>query len=142
MAQGLGCRQVVTLGGFRQEEVTQTPQVYCAASDTETLKQMLGLGTKAMVGQIYGMAGITVGLAALRGFRGFSLLVETLGTFPDANAARFALVTLSKYLNLEFDLSKLDAAAEETRKILESFGLIQTFVQEKKKEEQPFRWFI
>jgi hypothetical protein len=39
-------------------------------------------------------------------------------------------------------LSSLDDAAEETKRVLESFGLIRTFSEEKKKEEQPFRWFI
>jgi hypothetical protein len=36
----------------------------------------------------------------------------------------------------------VDAAAEETKKILESFGLIRNVGEEKKREEQQFRWFI
>jgi proteasome assembly chaperone (PAC2) family protein len=95
-----------------------------------------------MVGQIFGVAGLLVGLGRLRGFKAFSLLVETLGTHPDANAARQLLSTLNKFLNLTVDLSRLDVAAEETKKILESFGLIRSVKEEKKKEEQPFRWFI
>ncbi len=142
IAEELGCHFLITLGGFKQEEVRNTPNVYCAASDPETLNEALSLGTKIMVGQVFGVAGLLVGLGKVRGFRGFSLLVETLGTYPDANAARHALSALSKYLNLNLDLSRLDTATEETRKILESFGLIRTIREEKKKEEQPFRWFI
>jgi len=142
IAEELGCRFVISIGGFKQEEIKTTPVIYCAASDPETLNEALSLGTKIMVGQIFGVAGLIVGLSKIRELRGFSLLVETLGTYPDVNAASLALSALSKYLNLSLDLSKLDAAAEETKKVLESFGLVRTFVEEKKKEEQPFRWFI
>lgn len=142
MSKELGCRFLITLGGFKQEEIRNNPKVYCAASDPETLNEALSLGTKIMVGQIYGVAGLLLGLGKLKGFKGFSLLVETLGTYPDANAARYALSALSKYLNLSIDTLRLDAAAEETKKVLESFGLIRTVREERKKEEQPFRWFI
>ena len=138
----LGCRYVITLGGFRQEEVKTPPQVYCAASDHETLSEALGLGTKIMVGQIFGIAGLMVGLARLRGFKSFSLLVDTLGTYPDANATRYSLSALNKFLNLNIDLSRLEATAEETKKILESFGVIRNVDEEKRKEEQRFRWSI
>ncbi|MGB9959025.1 MAG: PAC2 family protein [Candidatus Bathyarchaeales archaeon] len=141
IAEDLGCRYLITLGGFKQEEVKEVPEVYCAASDPETLKEVLNLGTKIMVGNIFGIAGLLIGLGSLRGFKGFSLLVETVGTYPDANAARYALSTLSKFLNLDVDVSRLDLAAQQTTKILESFGWIKPTVEEKKREEQ-FRWFV
>lgn len=141
IAQELGCRYLISLGGFKQEEAKAVPEVYCAASDPETLKEVLGLGFKVMVGNIFGIAGLLIGLGSLRGFKGFSLLVETLGTFPDANAARYALSALNKFLNLDVDMSRLDLAAEKTTKILESFGWLRAAKEEKKKEEQ-FRWFV
>lgn len=142
IAQELGCRYLITLGGFKKEEVKPTPEVYCAATDHETLNEAIGLGAKIMVGQIFGLAGLTIGLGKIRGFKGFSLLVETLGTYPDANAARSALLALNKFLNMNVDLSRLDLATEKTQKILESFGLVRGAQEEKKKEEQKFRWFI
>ncbi|MEM3608886.1 MAG: PAC2 family protein [Candidatus Bathyarchaeia archaeon] len=142
IAHELGCRFLITLGGYKQDEIKETPTIYCAASDHETLKEALSLGTKVMVGQIFGVAGLLIGLGRLRGFRGFSLLVETQGMYPDANGARYALSALCKHLKLNVDLSRLDAAAEETKKILESFGMIRTVGEEKKKEEQQFRWFV
>jgi hypothetical protein len=142
VAEELDCHCIITLGGFKQEEITKTPKVYCAASDPETLKEVLNLGAKIMVGQIFGVAGLLIGLGKLRGFKGFSLLVETPGTYPDANAARQALTAVSKFLSLKIDLSSLDVAAEKTRKILESFGLVRSGTEEKKKEKFQFRWFI
>ncbi|MEM2972221.1 MAG: PAC2 family protein [Candidatus Bathyarchaeia archaeon] len=142
IVEELGCRYIITLGGFKKDEVKTPPEIYCAASDPETLNETLNLGAKVMVGQIFGVAGILIGLGRLRGFRGFSLLVETLGMYPDANATRHALSALNKFLNLNVDLSRLDVAAERTEKILESFGLVRMVGEEKKKEEQRFPWFV
>jgi uncharacterized protein (TIGR00162 family) len=142
IAKELDCKYVITLGGFRQEEVKSPPQIYCAASDQETLQKVLALGPKIMVGQVFGIAGIMVGLARLRGVKSFSLLVDTLGTYPDAEATKAVLMVLNSFLGMKVDLSKLELAAAETKKILESFGLIRNVGEEKKREEQQFRWFI
>jgi len=141
-AEKLGSHFLITLGGFRQEEVRTPPQVYCAATDIETLNQVLALGTKIMVGQIFGIAGLLVGLGKIKGFNGFSLLVDTLGTQPDANATRAALTVLGKFLSMNIEQTRVDIAAEETKRNLESFGLIRNVTEEKKKEEQQLRWFI
>jgi predicted ATP-grasp superfamily ATP-dependent carboligase len=69
-------------------------------------------------------------------------LVDTLGMTPDGNAARYALTTVGRFLGLNVDLSRLDAAVAETKRSLESFGLINNLGEEKKKEEQQMRWFI
>jgi uncharacterized protein (TIGR00162 family) len=142
IAQELGCRFVISIGGFRKEEVQPVPGLYSAATDSETLKDALALGTKIMVGHIFGIAGLLIGLGRLRDLRGFALLVDTPGMYPDVNATRYALTALGKYLNLNLDLSKLDATLEQTKKLLEPFGLIRNIVEEKKKEEQQMRWFI
>jgi uncharacterized protein (TIGR00162 family) len=142
ITQELGCRFVISIGGFKKDEVQTVPAIYSAATDQETLKEALDLGTKVMVGHIFGIAGLLIGLGRLRNLKGFALLVDTLGMYPDANAARYALTALGKYLNLNIDLSKLDVTADQTKKILESFGLIRNLAEEKKKEEQQLRWFI
>lgn len=142
LVQELGCRFVVSIGGFKKDQVQAIPGLYCAATDQESLKVALDLETKIMVGHVFGIAGLVIGLARLRNVKGFALLVDTLGMYPDANATRCALVALCKFLNLDLDLSKLDASAEDTKKILDSFGLIRNLSEEKKKEEQQMRWFI
>jgi uncharacterized protein len=142
IVQELGCRSMISIGGFKKEEVQPVPAIYSAATDEESLQEALGLGTRIMVGHIFGIAGLLIGLGGLKGFRGFALLVDTLGMYPDANATRYALTFLGKYLNLYIDMSKLEAVAEETKRTLESFGLIRNIVEEKKKEEEQMRWFI
>ncbi|MBN1358681.1 PAC2 family protein [Candidatus Bathyarchaeota archaeon] len=142
LVQELGCRFVISIGGFKKDEVQNVPGIYTAATDMKTMKEALDLGTKVMVGHIFGIAGILIGLGKLRNLKGFSILVDTLGMYPDANATRHALTTVGKYLNLDVDLSKVDATADQTKKSLESFGLIKNVAEEKKKEEQQMRWFI
>ncbi len=142
LVQDMGCHFAISIGGFKKEEVQTVPGVYTAATDLKTMKTALDLGTKVMVGHIFGIAGILIGLSKLRNLKGFSVLVDTLGMYPDANATRYALTTVGKFLNLNVDVSQLDATAEETKRSLESFGLIKDIAEERKKEEQQMRWFI
>lgn len=142
IAQDVGCRFVISIGGFKKDQVQSSPGIYTAATDQETLKEALNLGTKIMVGHVFGIAGLLIGLARLRNVKGFALLVDTLGMYPDAIASQYALTLLGKYLNLNVDLSGLEATTAQTKKILDSFGLIRNLGEEKKKEEQAMRWFI
>jgi uncharacterized protein (TIGR00162 family) len=142
LVQELGCRFVISIGGYKKEEVQPIPAVYSAATDQKTMKEALDLGTKVMVGHIFGVAGLLIGLGKLRKLNGFAVLVDTLGMTPDVNAARCALITVCKYLGLGVDLSRLNETLEKTKRALESFGLITNIAEEKKKEEQQMRWFI
>ncbi|MDD3791726.1 MAG: PAC2 family protein [Candidatus Bathyarchaeota archaeon] len=138
----LGCQFVISIGGFKKDEVQAIPAIYSTATDLETMEQVLNLGTKVMVGHVFGIAGLSIGMARIRSLKGFSLLVDTPGMEPDNNAAKHALITLEKFLNLDVDLSNLEDSTNEIKKTLETFGLIRTASEEKKKEEQQLRWFI
>lgn len=142
-AKEFGCRYVITLGGFRRDEKITTPKLYCAASDSETLKDALDLGAEVMEGQIFGIAGLLVGLSRLWNMKAFCLLAETLGFYPDASAAREVLNAICKMLHLKVDLSRLDVAAETTRDVLGTFGMVPQPKEEKTAEEEPqHRWHI
>jgi len=141
IAQDLGCHYIITLGGLRRDEKVTEPKLYCAASDTETLKEALDLGSEIIEGQIFGIAGLLVGLCRLWNMKGFCLLAETPGFYPDASAAREVLNAVNKILHLNVDMNRLDEAAQTTREILESFGLVAQPTEEKRKEE-PYSWHI
>jgi len=144
-AREFGCHYVITLGGFRQDEKVTTPKLYCAASDPETLKEALDLGAEIMEGQIFGIAGLLVGLSKLWNMRAFCLLAETPGIYPDASAAREVLNAICKMLHLKVDLSRLDVAADTTRDILGTFGMVPQPKEKKTKtteEEHGYRWHI
>ncbi len=142
IAQGLGCHSAISIGGFKKDEINGAPNLYSAASDESTLQEAIDLGAKVMLGHIFGIAGLTIGLSKLRNMKAFALLVDTVGMFPDANASRVVLSALNRYLNLPLDLSDVDAAAEKTKKELESFGLVRNIAEEKKKEEDALRWYV
>jgi len=142
LAQEFGCCFVISLGGFKKDEAQPIPAIYSTATDLDTMQEALDLGTKVMVGHVFGIAGLSVGLAGIRDLKGFSLLVDTPGMDPDVNAARYALTTLGKYLKLNVDLSGLEETGAEIKKVLESFGIVRTITEEKKKEEEQLRWFI
>jgi hypothetical protein len=134
-AEELGCHYIVTLGGLKREEKVDTPKLYCAASDTETLHEALSLDARIIEGHIFGVAGLLVGLGKIRGMKGFCLLAETLGLYPDAAAAREVLKAVCGMLHLKIDLSRLEISAEETRSILESFGMITDIAEKRVKED-------
>jgi uncharacterized protein (TIGR00162 family) len=142
ICEELGCRYILTVGGLKKEEKVETPELYCTASDTETLQKALDLGAKIMKGHIFGIAGLLVGLCKLRNMQGLCLLSETAGLYPDAVATREILKVLCKMLNLNISLESLGSAADETGKILKSFGVVSPSTIEKKDREADFRWFI
>jgi uncharacterized protein (TIGR00162 family) len=141
VAEKLECQYILTLGGLKREEKVEKPGLYCAASEHETLQDALGLGAKIIGGQIFGVAGLLVGLGSLRGMKGFCLLAETSGLYPDAVAARKALKAVCRMLRLKVNLKRLDKAAETTNNILKSFGIVSPSIK-KRKREPEFRWFI
>jgi uncharacterized protein (TIGR00162 family) len=141
VAEQLGCRYIMTLGGLKREEKVETPKLYCAASDSETIQDALGLGAKIIGGRIFGVAGLLIGLSRLRGMKGFCLLADTPGLYPDAVAAREVLKAVCKMLHLKVNLNRLNKAAEATNKILKSFGIVFPSTEERKREPE-FRWLI
>jgi uncharacterized protein (TIGR00162 family) len=142
ISEELGCKYVLTVGGLKKEEKVEKPELYCTASDQETLQEALNLDAKVMKGHIFGVAGLLVGLCKLRNMKGLCLLAETAGLYPDAVATREVLKALRKILHLKTNLKNLSGATEETGKILKSFGIVSPSSIEKKNREADFRWFI
>ncbi|MDR2204369.1 MAG: PAC2 family protein [Nitrososphaerota archaeon] len=140
--QELGCKYVISIGGFKKDEVQPVPGIYSTATDPNTMETVLNLGTKVMIGNVFGIAGISIGLAKLRSMHGFSLLIDTLGVDPDVNAARYALLTICKFLNFKVNLDNIGQTGNEIKRTLELIGLIKNISEEKKKEVQQLRWFI
>ena len=142
ISEDLGCKYILTVGGLRTKEKITNPDLYCTASDKETLQEALDLGAKIMKGHIFGVAGLLVGLCKLYEINGLCLLAETTGLYPDPVATRRILKVINEMLNLKINLENLSEATEETREILKSFGIVSHSAVEKKGREADFRWFI
>jgi len=107
IAEDFGCRYIITLGGYRPGKKVERPNLYYAASGSEAARIAADLGADVLKGQIYGVAGLLVGLAALRGIEGFCLLAETTGDHLDVAAAREVLSAIRGILGLNIDLEEL-----------------------------------
>jgi uncharacterized protein (TIGR00162 family) len=137
----LGSRYVITLGGLKVEREVEQPKLYFAATDKETARMLLDMNVAVIRGQIFGVAGLLVGIGRLRGFQGFCLLAETLGLYPDGRATREVLKVVGKMLHLDISFDKLDETADVTRHVLQNFGLLEQSLAERKKESE-FRWVV
>ena len=120
LVKGLGCNTVVSFAGLRRDQLQGPPNVFCTASDFETLENAQKKGVNSISGEVYGMAGIIVGLARLKGMHGLCLLAETLGAYPDQKAAKAVIERFSALYDLKFDLSDLDSAAASLNDRLET----------------------
>ncbi|MEM2876082.1 MAG: PAC2 family protein [Candidatus Bathyarchaeia archaeon] len=108
-------KTVVTLGGIHTPEVSMPPKVYCAATDKETLEKAAAKGAFIIKGgQIFGVAGLLIGLSKMRGIHGLCLLGETVGDSPDPEAALAVMKVLQDVVGLDAGLSGLDLRAKET----------------------------
>ncbi len=139
-AESLGCRYVITLGGYRPGRKVNEPTLYFASSDAETAHEAANLGAQKLGGEIYGIAGLLVGLAALREMKGFCLLAETQGTSLDIEAAKAVLKAVSAPLGLKLDFEDLKDA-EELADFLSPFDF-GALAKEQRKEELKPKWFI
>lgn len=125
IAEDLDCNMIATLGGLKRDQKVDDPQLYFAASNDKMAKLLLDEGAEVLDGQIFGVAGLLVGIGGLRGLDGFCLLAETLGLYPDKAAAEKTLKVINKMFNLKVDVQNLDETVQITQKLLENFGLLE-----------------
>lgn len=118
-AQSLDCDLVVGIGGLKKETFTGELKVYCTATDFGTLDLLIKHGLNQIQGQVFGMSGLLVGLAKLRGMKGFCLLAETTGAYPDMAAAKAVLDKLNHILGLKIELEDVQKSVYEVSRTLE-----------------------
>jgi len=117
VAQELGCSYILTLGGYKPGRMVTKPKLYFAASDLETATQASSLGAEILKGRVFGVAGLLIGLGIVQGIKGFCLLAETSGTYPDEEAAKEVLRVIPNFLSLKIDFAGIDVSAERVKDI-------------------------
>ncbi len=127
LAQELGVREIITMGGYQVPELQGEPKVLAAVTHEELVdyyKEKLKDCQVEVVwredegGAIVGAAGLLLGMGKLRSMYGISLLGESLGYIVDAKAAKAVLTAVTKILGLEIDMTALEERAKETEEIL------------------------
>ena len=113
--------RIFTLGGMvTSPQPVENPNVFGAATNeanVELLKEA-EIEIRSTDGGIVGASGLFLGLGVRQGIHGMCLMGETPGYFIDAEAAEALLKKLSRILNFEINVDKLDERAEETRQMI------------------------
>ena len=154
LAEKLGVKDIITIGGLATGEVEKKPEVLGAVNDEKLLKRYKGYGIKftagEKVGYIVGAAGLLLGLGKERGMTGLCMLGETSG-FPivtDPKAAEAVLDSLTKILSLKVDMTKLEERVKEMERFIKKVEDLQKravmeIAKEKKapvKEKEQLRY--
>jgi uncharacterized protein len=114
MAQKLGCREVITLGGIGLNDIPKKPKVYCTGNSKKIISayksDLVSSKLYGVVGPIVGVSGLLLGLASRRNIQGISFLAETYGhpMYLGLKGAKEILKVLNKELKLSIDVNKLD----------------------------------
>lgn len=120
LAQGLGCKEIITLGGIGLPTIPRKPKVYCTGNSKELIKKYTK-NTKVIsklygvVGPIIGVSGLLLGLSQKRKMKAVSLLAETYGhpIYLGIKGSREIIKVLNKKLNLKLELKEMDKEIDE-----------------------------
>jgi uncharacterized protein (TIGR00162 family) len=97
----LGCRKVITLGGY-PVSTPEIGKIYVAATSEQIAAAAArNSGVIYKEGQIIGATGLLLGLAKLRGVPGLCFLGQTTGMVPDRQAALAVFRYLVRILKLK-----------------------------------------
>ncbi len=136
----MGVNTVITIGGYGIGKINESRRILAVASNEKVLEKFKKLGVVfgEAKGSIVGAAGLLPAFAKVRGIDGICLMGETHGGYVDVTAAKNIVTLLSKYLGFDIDLTRLEAKAKESEKIVKKIeeeiqtNMIQPFEANKK----------
>ncbi len=138
IAEGLGVKEMFTLGGYGLGQEIDKPKVLCAATDEKLVKTMKKHGAvfkkNEPGGGIVGASGLLLGLGKLRGFKGACFMGETPGYLVDPKSAKAVLKILMKITNVDVNLSALEKKAKEIESIAQQLKEMETMSKDKSEE--------
>ncbi len=128
----LGCKEIITLGGYATGVLKPKIKVHGAATDDDMVKRYSKYGVvfgKAK-GAIIGAAGLLILLGKMNGIPGVCLMGETHGGFIDPKAALNLIEVLKKSHNIEVNTEYLDKIAKANEELLKE-------LEEAEKDTKP-----
>ncbi|MDG6257055.1 MAG: proteasome assembly chaperone family protein [Methanomicrobiaceae archaeon] len=136
IAEELGVRRVITLGGYGVGHLVDKPRVLAAVNQSHLHAEVAQAGAVFTQdepgGGIIGASGLLLGMGALRGIDGICLMGETSGYLVDPKSAHSLLEVLCAILETEVDTTRLLERAEEMEHLVEK---LRTTEQAKSDEE-------
>ncbi len=129
LVKEFGCKEVITLGGIGLHAGPKNPKVFGAVTEEDMIKKYQELDgkiifNKSKAATIVGAAGLLIGLASLRGWKGVSLLVETIGHryHLGLREAKELIKNINNIFSLDMDLKALDKEIIKAEKKQEEGG--------------------
>lgn len=128
--QGVGCKELYTLGGYGLGTSVDDPIVLGAATDIPTVQKLTDLGVEFIEDEpqegIIGASGLFLGLGAARGLQGGCLMGETSGYIVDPKAAQAVMEVIARLTGMtDVSFQYLDDKAahmERLRKAMQGNG--------------------
>jgi hypothetical protein len=138
LAQQLGTKEIITIGGIGLSSVPKEPQVYCTGNCKDIIKKyktgtILNDKIFGVVGPIVGVSGLLVGLSTKKKMKAISLLAETYGhpMYMGVRGAKEVVKVLNAKLELGLDTKKLDRDIAELEEGLDEEDKPQTILKKK-----------
>jgi uncharacterized protein (TIGR00162 family) len=126
-AKAFNVSQVFSLAAYIVGTFVKERRVFGTATSKPLVSLLSKNGIEVMKeGGISGMNGVIVGMAALHGLDGISLLGETSGYLLDPAASYAVLEALSRILELRVDLTSIEERAKEAQQL---FGQVQRMTE-------------
>ncbi len=145
-AKELGVERVFTFAAMATQMRPEQPsRVFAAATDKASLEELKRLEVEVLEdGNIGGLNGVLLGVAAEQGLHGYSLLGEMPHLFvqlPFPKASLAVLQTFAKFLDLELDYTELAEQAKEMEEQLgEVLAKIEQAMSGQAGEEEEESW--
>ncbi len=131
----MNVNEIYTLAAYITGKFSKIPKVFGTGTSPKIVNEFSKFGISKMdKGNITGMNGVIIGIAKRSSISGICLLGETSGYVIDAKASKVILESLSKILNIEFDMSELDKRAKDTEEIIKA---LRTQAAAQGTQEQP-----
>ncbi len=119
LCKKMNIQEIFTLAAYITGKFSKVPDVFGTSTSVEVVKKFDGKEIQRMnKGNITGMNGVIIGIAKKSGIIGTCLLGETSGYVIDPKASKAVLTSLTKFIDIQIDMSELDQRAKETEELI------------------------
>jgi hypothetical protein len=142
VCKGLGCKRIITLGGFSVGKLVTKPRVIGAATSKKLVDEAKEHGVVFSGGEpgsgILGASGLLLALGKMRGMEGICLMGETSGFIADPKAAEAVLRVVVKLIDHEIGFADLEERAAQLDKITARLAEVEGPAVKPGKEELSY----